>query len=706
VPLLQNKLRSRRLFGIYIADETPEMTNKLLKVCVVRANNFFANVERETILLAFVAGLLMAEAVYRVELAMAIYSGSSKMESLQPSHVPVSAFLKTSLNDLIFLGLLGLCYLGFKLWLRLRLPRMANWKVFLFIEAILAAVVLGSVVLIMRVHFQLLVQLETGLTMTFMQLSPQMFSMHDFFGMLMPSDYIFVAVPLVIFVLALMCAGLVRRVYKQIGIILILLILSAQFLPDKTELSSEIVQTPVIYLLDDAMRDEMRRTFWPQDFYESHRQPTSEAQKNSIRLVDAAFVNTNENFLSPARGLVLAPDGKPWNILIFILESTGADYVFDTSKGNQTPMPFLKKVSGEGLYLSNHFAAANLSARAAFSIFTGLYPPASRRTLCMENDMVIPTLNRYLGPGYDYFFVHPTSPSYWFPQFLFLNNGLKEFDNMNTLPPGKRPKLTDEARNEIDCFDFLRSRLDRAQEPFLGVYWSFIPHYPYSDYGAEYRIRTDLSNTRDRYYNNLRALDDQIQLIYEHLVQTGVADRTLFVFIGDHGEAFRQHPDVWGHAFGPYSETYRVPVVFWQPGLINPQVIKFPTSHVDIVPTLLDLLGLPYDKSRFQGDSVLRGTPNRKYIFTTDGYADYVSAISQDMKKVSICFNQDDATAFNLAKDPGEKLPLNEYGFPDEVQAILKFRNFQSQMIPDYNKALLSGASYPPKSSVEHVAKN
>jgi arylsulfatase A-like enzyme len=185
-----------------------------------------------------------------------------------------------------------------------------------------------------------------------------------------------------------------------------------------------------------------------------------------------------------------------------------------------------------------------------------------------------------------------------------------------------------------------------------------------------------------------------------------MADRTLFVFVGDHGEAFNQHPGVWGHAFGSYSETYRVPVVFWQPKLIKPQVIKFPTTHVDIVPTLLDLLGIPFDESKLQGYSVLRGTPPRKYIFTMDGYANYISAISQDMKKVSVCFNLDDARAFDLAKDPGEKFPLNEFDFPDEIEAILKFRTFQSEMVPNYNKALLAGSSYPKKGITPPVAKN
>jgi membrane-anchored protein YejM (alkaline phosphatase superfamily) len=169
------------------------------------------------------------------------------------------------------------------------------------------------------------------------------------------------------------------------------------------------------------------------------------------------------------------------------------------------------------------------------------------------------------------------------------------------------------------------------------------------------------------------------------------------VFVGDHGEAFGQHARVWAHTFGFNSEMFRAPALFWQPKLISPQVIKFPTSHVDILPTLLDILGLPYDGSRFQGESVLRGTPRRKYIFSMDAHSDYISALSPEMNKVILGFHENYFGAFNLAKDPGENLPLDENRFTTQAEAIIKFRNYQSRMIGDYNQAVRAGRPYPPK---------
>jgi phosphoglycerol transferase MdoB-like AlkP superfamily enzyme len=658
--------------------------------------SIFAESEREKIWMAFIVALCATFAVYRIELAAMIYSYSAQVSSLQPNQVPLAGFLKTPARDFQIIALLGLCYFGIKRWLRWRLPRLVVMTAFIMAECGVAALVLSVVALIVRTHYQLLLQLDTGLTLTFVEMSPTMFETKSFVRLLTPQDIIFLVAPLGVFVLALANAPRLKRFYKPAGLCLIVLIFGAQLLPYRQKLSPEVAQNPVIYFFDDAMNDMLNARSRSDYFYANRTDLPRDAQTHSVRLIDEAFVTGDNRPPLLKREIALTADGKPWNVLIFVLESTGSDYIFDTSLGSQIPMPFLQRMTREGLYLANHHASANNSAQAAFSIFTGLYPCPTHGMFPMQKNVVIPTLNRYLDGNYKYFMVHPTEPAYWFPEFMFLNNGLREFDNMETLPPASRPALTDMARNEIDCMDFLQTRLDEVREPFLAVYWSFIPHYPYSDYGPEFRILPG-NNKQQLYYNNLRALDTQLQRIYQHLVETGVADRTVFVFVGDHGEAFEQHPGVWAHGFGSYSEMYRVPMLFWQPKLIVPQVIKFPTSHVDIIPTLLDVLGVPYDGSKFQGESVLRGTPPRKYIFTMDAYADYVTAINQQLNKVSVCFNKDDVTAFNLAKDPGEKFPLNENRFQDQIDAVIKFRNYQSRMVDTYNQSILKGYQFPPK---------
>jgi phosphoglycerol transferase MdoB-like AlkP superfamily enzyme len=633
--------------------------------------------------------------IYRVELGAAIYSQATQIDRLQPEAVPFGKFLKAAFNDFIFFCLLWVCYLGVKIWAHRRMPRLAANTIIKIGEGFFATALLLLLAFVERAHYELLLQLDTGLTLDFVKITPTMVDGGDFFRMLTWQDVVFILAPALVFILACLFARTWRRSGKYVFILLLAVVLCAQMAGRQT-LPSEIASNPVVYFLSDAIQDWRHELVRENEYYANFKDLPGDEQTNSIQLVDEAFVNPQFQQPAPRHEPALTADGKPWNILFFVLESTGADYVFDTSLGNPTPMPFLQKLTGEGLYLSNHFASADNSAKAALSLFTGLYPSTGSKNFAMEKNVVIPTLNRYLPPEYDYFLIHPTEPEFSFPQFLFLDNGLRNFYNMETLPPDRHAAPNHLARNEIDSIDFLMARLDSAREPFLGIYWSFIPHFPYSDYGSEFRILPGVTK-RQAYYNDLRTLDTQLQRVYEHLVKTGLADRTLLIIVGDHGEAFGQHPQVWAHTFGFNSEMFRTPMLFWQPKLVSPQVIKFPTSHVDVTPTLLDILGFPYDESRFQGESVLRGTPRRKYIFTMDAHGEYISAISPQMNKVVVGFRRNYFAAFNLAKDPAEKFPLEENRFWPQAEAIIKFRNYQSRMIGNYNQAILAGHPFPPK---------
>ena len=633
--------------------------------------------------------------IYRFELGTAIYSKATQIAELQPAAIPLGKFLEAAFNDFTFVCLLGGCYLGLKMLARRWFPRLTTNFVLKTGEGIFVTGLLLLLAFTERAHFQLLIQLDTGLTLGLVKTTPTMVGAGDIFRMMTRQDVAFLVVPILVLILAGVFARAWQRIDKYLFLLLLGFVLCAQTAGLQT-LPSVIAANPVAYFLSDAIQEQARVLFGKNGYYASLKDLPGAAQTNSIQFVDEAFVYPRPQLPAPRRGPVSTADGKSWNILFFVLETCGADYVFDTSSGNPTPMPFLQKMTGQGLYFSNHHASADNSAQAAFSLLTGLYPSTGSKNFSEAKNNSIPTLNHYLPAEYDYFLMHPTDPGFSFPQYLLLNNGLRDFYNVNTMPPGRRPAPNNEALNEIDSFDFLITRLDSAREPFLGVYWSFIPHFPFSDYGPEYRILPG-DTRRQAYYNNLRTLDAQLQRVFEHLKKTGMADRTLMIIVGDHGEAFGQQPQVWGHTFGFNAEMFRVPMLIWQPKLISPEVIKYPTSHVDVTPTLLDILGFPYDESRFQGESVLRGTPRRKYIFTLDIHADYIAAISPQMDKAVIGFHENYFAAFNLARDPGEKFPLDGKSFLPQAEAIIKFRNYQSRMIDDYNQAILAGRPFPPK---------
>jgi len=241
---------------------------------------------------------------------------------------------------------------------------------------------------------------------------------------------------------------------------------------------------------------------------------------------------------------------------------------------------------------------------------------------------------------------------------------------------------------------FFLDKLDEARRPFFAAYWSFIPHSPYSDYGANQLFQAVQPQKRREYYKNLRVLDQQLERAFDYLQERDLLKDTILFFVGDHGESFGQHAGCWGHSLGTFDEIYKTPAIFYQPKLFPPSEVTSNTSHVDVLPTLLDAMGIAFNPNLLSGESVLN-KPRRKYVFTVSGLGDRISLVSNNLLKVSISFNKhEEAYAYDLAKDPGETVKLRGEDYPDELVALLKFRNYQSRIVEDYDQCLRSGGSF------------
>lgn len=105
------------------------------------------------------------------------------------------------------------------------------------------------------------------------------------------------------------------------------------------------------------------------------------------------------------------------------------------------------------------------------------------------------------------------------------------------------------------------------------------------------------------YDGEVEHLDSCFALLMDGLRSRGLGDNTSVVLLADHGEGFLEHGSL-GHAYGQYAELTHVPLVFFVPGLGHGQKIPTVVSHTDVVPTIVDLMGLPADE-RVQGESLL-----------------------------------------------------------------------------------------------------
>jgi len=620
--------------------------------------------------------------VYRVQLTIGLFTNRVKPFDFHPGGHP---FWFTLANLPYDLAIVLFCFLI--CWLLSRVTHfMEDRKGFQFFKIsgmVFLQIVLLGLVLIHGVHGRLLFDVQTGIDRSVIKEAFSGISAVETINLTEVRDYLFLLFPFGIFWLVLLSSPRIRVWTVRVSVLLAMFLscLSLFAAGGRTkDVADEIRLNPALFLLSDVTEDVLR--------YSPGYRNLDISKGTRLDIQSPRF--KEDSPLKPANSLP-AKSKHPWNVIFFIMESVGTRYIFDTSNGNRMPMPFLHKISQESWYLRRHFTTSNVSTKAIFSLFSGLYDFFNRKTIGTQPDAEVPSVYSWLGEGYDRFLVTPSSISWYFPAKFVKSSGPPEIHSYEDLKFKVREEFHSLghyiARDEIQTVDFFIGRLSKAREPFLGTYISFAAHFPYFDYGEDYRVVED-GRLISRYYNNLNLLDHMIKRIVDHLREKGLLERTILVIVGDHGQAFGQHhPNNFMHYRYSYNENLETPAVLYQPALFKPRVFGFPTSHVDLLPTLLNAVRIPYASTAFDGESIFERKSIRKPIYFY-GYEESFSSLDSHLIKVQYSLKKKSCWVFDLKHDPDEKNPIDCSLYPLQVEALHKFVSEHDANLLRYNSDL------------------
>lgn len=160
-------------------------------------------------------------------------------------------------------------------------------------------------------------------------------------------------------------------------------------------------------------------------------------------------------------------------------------------------------------------------------------------------------------------------------------------------------------------FDYVRAFLEaqRADSPpFFLVMYTSNAHYPY-----ESGLIPGLQDDPDPKVRHARLTAHVMELftgLYEQLKQENLAESTLLLAFGDHGQAFGEHRGNYVHSKELYRENLHVPMFLAHPTRLGlPRRISQLGTIVDVMPTVLDVLGV--DAPESHGMSLLYEAPDR-----------------------------------------------------------------------------------------------
>ncbi|MHB1463319.1 MAG: sulfatase family protein [Armatimonadota bacterium] len=129
---------------------------------------------------------------------------------------------------------------------------------------------------------------------------------------------------------------------------------------------------------------------------------------------------------------------------------------------------------------------------------------------------------------------------------------------------------------------------------------------PFADYLASWIPPgcTDADYVDAQYDGEIAYMDACINVILKKLEAMGLEEETLVVFTSDHGETLNEHDCYYDH-HGLYDCTLNVPLAFRMPGTLpEGMYIEDYSAHKDIVPTVLDIVGVDYADGQFYGRSL------------------------------------------------------------------------------------------------------
>lgn len=283
------------------------------------------------------------------------------------------------------------------------------------------------------------------------------------------------------------------------------------------------------------------------------------------------------------------------NIILITIDTLRADRL--SIYGSDVQTPHLDRVAEQGVLFSNASTTVPFTLPAHASILTGTYPPfhgvrenvgyflGETSTTLAERLQVV----GFETAGFVSAFV---LDSRW-----GIARGFDHYYDDFDLGAFENPNLGSVQRPGAETIAAAQSWLDERESratgdrPFFLWLHLYDPHDPYTPpepFRSQYPRRP--------YDAEVAYTDALVGGFVEDLRTRGVLDRSVLVLTSDHGEGLGEHGEAF-HGYFVYDSTVHVPLIVRTPGsaasarTVLERTVDDAVSHVDIAPTVLDLIG-------------------------------------------------------------------------------------------------------------------
>lgn len=200
-----------------------------------------------------------------------------------------------------------------------------------------------------------------------------------------------------------------------------------------------------------------------------------------------------------------------------------------------------------------------------------------------------------------------------------LNQGFDVYDDRTATVERQSPFMVPDRKGPATvaaATQWIDAQGDSQFFAFVHVYEPHFPYHPPEPFKSRHLDQP--------YYGEVEATDAALEPLLSRVLEGRLKGRVLVILTADHGESLGEHKEET-HGIFAYEATLKVPLIVWGPVGPSPAV-KDPVRHIDIVPTVLDALGMEVPKD----------LPGRSLLNAAGG----ASSASTYFESLSISLNQ------------------------------------------------------------------
>ncbi|MBX3230122.1 MAG: sulfatase-like hydrolase/transferase [Labilithrix sp.] len=378
---------------------------------------------------------------------------------------------------------------------------------------------------------------------------------------------------------------------------------------------------------------------------------------------------------------------KTYNVILITVDTLRPDLGF---MGWRHPTsPNLDKIAEKGTVFENAYSMASYTGKAVGPMLIGRYPSETITEFSHFNsygDANVFTAERVRDVGARTF----AGMCHWyFKPSSGLKQGFEVWDT-SAIPAGMGDN--DNTVTSVGMGDLALKLLQKPENTlgedlpteggnvgadgqkkphrFFAWFHFFDPHAQYVPHKDAPDFSSDNTPQRAIYDQEVWFTDKHIGRVLDYVASQPWADETAIVMTADHGEAFYEHGMAM-HGREIWNELVHVPLFVYVPG-VPPRRVKQKRSHIDVSPTIIDLMGVTIpDDGSLRGHTLLADVfaPKDAELEERDVYVDMPAGPYNGAKRALVFgptpgmklthqggFNYQ---LYDLGEDPGEKKDLS-----------------------------------------------